>query len=76
MDKTLMNSFANAITALASISALKDIFLETKEQKDLFNEKFKINLNKLINDYQLDIGVQNQEYTEWLFERLREIHLD
>jgi hypothetical protein len=61
MDNILTSSLVNAAIGHAAACALKDVLLETKEQKDLYNEKFKFYLKKIIHEFSPDFGLEQAE---------------
>lgn len=60
-DDVLTESFTNSLDAIASIFALREILLQTDEQKDLFISKRKEYMEKLILDFVHDFKIDNPE---------------
>lgn len=60
-DDVLSESFTNSLDAIASIFALREILLQTDEQKDLFISKRKEYMEKLIIDFAYDFKIDNPE---------------
>lgn len=60
-EKILMEVTVNSFTALASAQALRDVLLQTQEQKDAFNEKYKHYVEKHFTEFGKAIGVENPE---------------
>ncbi len=58
-DELLTESFTNSLSAIASIFALREILLQTDEQKDLFISKRKEYMEKLILDFVHDFKIDN-----------------
>ena len=66
-DELLTESFTNSLSAIASIFALRDILLQTDEQKELFISKRKKYMEKLILDFVHDFKIDNpNEFLEGL----------
>ena len=66
-DEILSESFSNSLSAIASIFALRDILLQTDEQKELFISKRKKYMEKLILDFVHDFKIDNpNEFLEGL----------
>ena len=69
MDENLITSVINSAAAAACAFALKDVLLETKEQKELYNERHKFYFDKFMNGIKSDIA--NHKDAAALFDKIQ-----
>jgi len=60
-DELLIESFANSLSTRASIFALRDVLLQTEEQKALYKSKYKEYMEKFIVEFTEDFKIENPE---------------
>jgi len=60
-DELLFESFSNSISTRACIFALRDVLLQTEEQKALYKSKQNEYMDKFLIQFAKDFNVENQE---------------
>ncbi|MFZ4726712.1 MAG: hypothetical protein ACOYMD_14860 [Paludibacter sp.] len=60
-DEILFESYSNSISTRACIFALRDILLQTEEQKALYKSKQIEYMDKFLIEFAKDFNVQNPE---------------
>lgn len=60
-DELLIESFSNSLSSRASLFALRDVLLQTEEQKALYKSKYKEHMEKFLVEFTENFKIENPE---------------
>lgn len=60
-DELLIESFSNSLSSRASLFAIRDVLLQTEEQKILYKSKYKEHMEKFLIEFTENFKIENPE---------------
>lgn len=60
-DELLIESFSNSLSSRASLFAIRDVLLQTEEQKIFYKSKYKEHMEKFLIEFTENFKIENPE---------------